>query len=252
MITEHKCDIVALAEYNEPIDNLCDSINKDSSVKFKHLSLTKGCKKITGIINAKYTVEIVQEHARYQIAKIETTWYTLLFAAIHNVSNLHGEKERQEALLKEFHADILSAEDRCKTKNTVVIGDLNINPFEPMCVRADILHAIPYPEEVEKPTRIITDKEYHKFYNPTWKLLGKNEIPYATYYYKKGGIVNYYWYMYDQVIIRPCLLNSFDCDSLDIIIKTENHSLLKNYRPDANNYSDHLPIFCKLREEKIQ
>lgn len=251
LVSEKGCDIIILAEYLEPIVNLCNMVNTDSELEYKPIPNYSGCDKIKGIINAKYAIESIQEQARYQIVKIETMAYKLLIGMIHNVSAFHNSKETQAVILEQFSCDINEAEKSQSIKNTMVIGDLNVNPFEPACIAANTLHAIPFAEEVEKTTRIVVGKEYQKFYNPTWKLLGRKEIPYATYYYSNSDAVNYYWHMFDQVIIRPRLIPAFFEESLSIIIETENHKLLKGGKPDMESYSDHLPLFYEMKEERI-
>lgn len=57
--------------------------------------------------------------------------------------------------------------------------------------------------------------------------------------------------MFDQVIIRPKLISAFEEDSLCIITETTNHNLLKKDKPNADNYSDHLPIFFNFNEVNI-
>jgi hypothetical protein len=91
---------------------------------------------------------------------------------------------------------------------------------------------------------------YGKFYNPMWKFLSNEAPPYGTYFYDSGGIVNYYWHIFDQVIMRPQLIEAFDDDSLSIVTQIGGTSLLAKGKPDKQ-YSDHLPIFFSLREEAV-
>lgn len=139
-----------------------------------------------------------------------------------------------------------------KTKNTILLGDFNTNPFETNMLNANVLHAIPYKEEINNSSRVVSGNEYDKFYSPMWKLLGKSSPPYGTYYYNTSKITNYYWNLFDQVIIRPVVLKAFNEESLEIITKTKKQNLLdKNNRPDKEQYSDHLPLFFSIREELL-
>ena len=66
-------------------------------------------------------------------------------------------------------------------------------------------------------------------------------------------MTNFFWHAFDQVIIRPNLTDAFDDDSLEIISETKSHNLLRgNSRPNSNKYSDHLPLFFALKEDKIK
>jgi hypothetical protein len=154
-------------------------------------------------------------------------------------------------IIRQMCVDIRNNEDKYHTYNTIIIGDFNSNPFEPACISGSALHAIPFAKETVKNTRVIQGTEYRKFYNPCWKFYGKRDVPYTTYYYDNNDMNNYYWNVFDQVIIRPQLINAFKDESLTIISGIKNHELLKSNKPDKNNYSDHLPLFCSIEEGKI-
>jgi len=134
---------------------------------------------------------------------------------------------------------------------TIVVGDLNVNPFESGCIGLGGMHALPF-REVAVKARTFQGMVYSKFYNPTWKFFGKTEAPYTTYYYAdSGNDVNFYWNAFDQVLIRPSLILAFDESKFRIIDKTKSHCLMKNGKPNKTKYSDHLPLFCFLDEELI-
>ena len=53
--------------------------------------------------------------------------------------------------------------------------------------------------------------------------------------------------MFDQVLIRPELTERFDSDQLKILTSIGVQSLVQlDGRPDAENYSDHLPVIFEL------
>lgn len=252
LIMEKSCDIIVLSEYKEDISSLCNVLNIKSKEEYIPIPNYGGCEKIKGLIKKKYRIDSICEQTRYQIVKIETISYKLLICMIHNISKQHASEESQKEILSIFHHDICIEEEKYNTQHTLVIGDINANPFEISCIAANSLHAIPYIEEVQDPTRVSQGKKYLKFYNPMWRLLGNKEAPYGTFYYQNSDIVTYYWNMFDQIIIRPQLINSFDNDSLVIVTETKKHKLLNGYKPNKNNYSDHLPIFCTIKEENIE
>ncbi|MCL2415907.1 MAG: hypothetical protein FWD01_03740 [Defluviitaleaceae bacterium] len=256
MIAENRVDLLVLAEYERDINKLCNLLNSVSDdVKYRVLvGIT--CKRIKVIINEKYNCEVLRGRNHYLITKITTDHYELLIAMIHAISKRDSTVDKQVASMASFHNKIRECEKEQNCQNTLVIGDFNINPFEAAFINANTMHAIPFREEVIKsPTRICKGKEYYKFYNPTWKFLGNKNVPYTTYYYNNSGdVVNYYWNAFDQVIIRPSLIEAFDEEQLKIVTKTKNHCLLKKGKPDKINYSDysdHLPLYCVLREELI-
>ena len=253
LLTENNVDLLILAEYPYNIDNLCTQVNAVSCVPYKAIPCISGRTRIQGIINIKYDVELLTEVNHYRLVKITATGYELIVAMIHARSKRHSNSDTQKLGLTYFYNDIVAHEDAQNINNTIAIGDFNVSPFENACINASGMHAIPFPDAVENDNREVMGKMYRKFYNPTWKLFGNRSAPYTTYYYDNSGEdCNFYWYAFDQVIIRPALMEAFDEESLRIITGTKNHNLLKvSKTPDKMNYSDHLPLFCSLKEGLI-
>ena len=253
LVKENKIDLLILAEYIGEIQEMCNLLNLDLRTAYKPIPNNGGCGYIKGVINSKYRIELLSEESRYQIVKISTTTYVLLIAMIHSISKLCVTEEEQRICLHEFHKDIEEKESEHKCKNSIAIGDFNVNPFETLCISASVMHGIPYREEVvKKPNRIVQKNTYQKFYNPTWKFFGNTEAPYTTYYFDNSGRAsNYYWNAFDQLMIRPTLVDAFDESTFKIIKEAGNHMLLKDQKPDRIGYSDHLPLFCSFKEDSI-
>jgi len=253
MLIENSVDLMILAEYPYDPLNLCQTMNSIAHIQYKPIPNLSGCNRIRGIINNKYNIEIIREQSHYQIAKIKTSFYELIVAMFHGRSKRNSSAETQAIGISDFYNDIVSEEQKFGCAHTIAIGDFNVSPFEKACIGGSSMHAIPFPDAVEgKPSRRILGKEYRKFYNPTWKLFGNYKAPYTTYYFDNSGEdVNFYWYAIDQVLTRPSLIKAFDEKSLKIIYQTKNHSMMKNGIPDKVNYSDHLPLFCTLKEDLL-
>jgi len=68
----------------------------------------------------------------------------------------------------------------------------------------------------------------------------------GTHYYSPAKPINYHWNLFDQVIMRPGLIDYFDDGYLDIVTEIKGTSLLTEAGLiDARHFSDHLPIkFC--------
>jgi len=253
MTLEKSCDIVVLAEYSFDINELISLINVSGKKSFIMIPDNLGCKKIKGFISNTYNTEVLQEQTRYKIIKLETTYYKLIIGMIHNVDKFSSSENEQKEILRLFSNDIFEVETRHNTKNTIVLGDFNASPFEESLIAANAMHAIPYRNETTDKGRRVNGVYYEKFYNPMWKLLAKEESPYATFHYNNSKLANYYWYMLDQFIIRPGLIPAFDESTLNILTETKGHKLIKeNGFPNKDDYSDHLPIFCTIKEEKLR
>ena len=249
---ENRVDLLILAEYGESIGHLCKYISNLSGIQYIPIPGVGGCN-VKGIINGKYRIQTLRERDRYQIVKISTVFYDLIVAMIHSDSKRYSRNNRQEEILRQFHDAIVEEQEAHKCEKVMAIGDFNTNPFEDACLSAGILFALPFAEEVVgKRPRRVGDKIYNGFYNPTWKFFGNRTSPYTTYYYfDSGDMANCYWNAIDQVMIRPKLVSAFDDEQLRIISRTRKHQLLHNGKPDRDNFSDHLPLFCALKEELI-
>jgi len=252
LLAENSVDFLVLAEYPYNIEDLCQHVNTTLRTQYKAIPNISGSS-IQGLINYKYDVKLLTEDSHHRLIIISTTDYELIAAMVHARSKQQTTPATQRIGLSIIYNDIANHENELNCKNTIAIGDFNVSPFEDIYVSASGMHAIPFPDAVQKENRVILGQSYQKFFNPTRRLLGKNNAPYSTYYYNNSGEdCNYYWYMFDQVIIRPTLMNAFDEESLKIITGTSNYSLLtKNNTPDKTLYSDHLPLFCRLKEDLI-
>ena len=249
LLHENDLDILILAEYPYNTNELCKTINIISPNQYNNLPNISDNYRIRGIINNKFNVESLIEESRYQLIKITTSYYILIIAMIHNVSKLHSDT--QSEVVSRFYKEIADYENKLSCDYTIAIGDFNLNPFDDACVGGTAMHALPFVNTVvSNPVRYIEDKPYKKFYNPTWKFFGNDKVPYTTYYHDKGGNINLYWYALDQVILRPSLIKAFDMSSFRVISNTKSHNFIKNGKPN-NKYSDHLPLFCNIKEDEL-
>jgi len=99
----------------------------------------------------------------------------------------------------------------------------------------------------QRKTRRVSGRDFDLFYNPMWSHFGDaGNRPSGTFYYEKAEHVNYFWHIFDQVLLRPDLIGGF-ADDLKILTMAGNIPLVdRNGRPDRKNASDHLPILLGL------
>ena len=86
-------------------------------------------------------------------------------------------------------------------------------------------------------------------YNPMWKFFGDFETNPGTYFYNSSNDLNYYWNLFDQVLVSQELADLFNNEKLEIIKEINKKSLIKRNKIN-NEISDHLPIVFSLEEEK--
>ncbi len=143
--------------------------------------------------------------------------------------------------------DILEKESTSGTDRTVVIGDLNQNPFDREIVHMETLNAVMDPDVAAGVSCRWDDRTYKYFYNPMWAAYGRRQAPMGTYYYREPDYVRYYWHLFDQVLLRPDLIPILSDEDPTIITELAGESLIRaNGRPNASRFSDHLPIFLSL------
>ena len=168
----------------------------------------------------------------------------ILLVAAHLSSKLFQDSDDQ-ALTSTRFARIIDEQERALGHSrTVVVGDLNMNPFEVGVVGGDALHAVMDKQTVLKISRVIGGQERRFFYNPMWGRLGDGSHgPPGTYYRQSSKQVNYFWNTFDQVLLRPELIPRFDDEELEVVTEIGATSLLtENGIPNLSVGSDHLPL----------
>jgi hypothetical protein len=170
---------------------------------------------------------------------------SIIITAVHLRSKLRSSEDDQYQIARMLRLAIDKAEDSVGHSRSIVIGDFNMNPFEKGIVSHDALHGVMTKRLAKQKSRIFNGVKSDFFYNPMWNFLGdETKGPPGTYFYNAGGSVNYYWNIFDQVLIRPELLDGHDSDSVQIISNIGGSSLVENDRISSS--SDHLPIVYRL------
>ena len=175
-----------------------------------------------------------------------------LLVAVHLPSKLHLSAIDHTMLSVRLTEMICEAEQRIGHQRTVVIGDFNMNPFEDGMISADGLHAVMDRGIALKKERTVQGKARSFFYNPMWSRLGDlSNGPPGTYHYSSSGQTCFFWNSFDQVLLRPSLLEFFSDQNLEVVTGCNGTSFLNETgRPDKQRFSDHLPIFINLSLEE--
>ncbi len=138
-------------------------------------------------------------------------------------------------------------EEMQKNRRTILVGDLNMNPFEEGVVGSRALHAVMTRSLTRTVQRLSSREGNPCFYNPMWHLFGdRGPGPSGSYYFPNtDDTMSHFWNIYDQVLLRPALMDSLR--ELAIIDMAGGQSLLtKQGRPKRSSLSDHLPIYFTL------
>lgn len=241
VVRDYEVDVLILAEYKSS-SKLLERGLQNINAEF-HSCNTIGCERIRLWSNNECVVPGLQDK-RYSIQIIEDK---IVMCCVHLPSDLHGDfSEERLEIIKRILYEIEEIEEIIKSRKTIIIGDLNEMPYGKGCLNANGFHALPVLKDNDNPVRVINDREYRKFYNPMWNLLGDFSYPPGTYYLNQSKIHNPMWYMLDQVILSQDIVPYFKKESLKIITTCEMGVLYnENGRPNTS-ISDHFPVYCEI------
>jgi hypothetical protein len=244
---EHSVDLIVLAECETPAMTMLARLNA-ARVQYE---LCPGlCQSITFFVGfqARFLTPVL-ESGRISIRRLRLpARKEILVAAAHLPSRLHFSGESMIFECTNLAKMISDQEVVWGHHRTVVLGDLNVNPFETGMVGTGGLHAVMSREVASRGSRTVQAREYDFFYNPMWAQFGDRPsgAP-GTYYYDKAEHVTYFWNMFDQVLVRPDLLEGLGAESVRILTSVRGLSLLgPSGRPDGAVASDHLPVLVDL------
>jgi hypothetical protein len=259
----HSVDLVILAESDIPNEELVQEFNRgrlSTQAEFESPDPDSFCERITIVPRFPH---------RSLITKAESSHYTFrrirlpnlpefLLAEVHFPSKLYPSSESQTTATVEFGRELRNVEQEIGHKRTLLVGDFNMNPFEPGLIAAEGLNAVMTRQIAFKSERTVRQSSYPFFYNPMWGHFGdsthlvrppghEDREPAGTCYFRAKESCWYFWNMYDQVLLRPDLLSSFRNETLKILV-TDGESSFINARglPSTEEFSDHLPITFSL------
>lgn len=253
LVDEQQADIVVLIENSGIPSQMLEHIEIKTKAKYyyhkNYLQFKNG--HLYSKIASK-EIRTLTENKRYSIKEIKISGEIINLGIVHLPSkNNWGNSADHDALCTVLKRDIDYFEDENGHKKSIILGDFNMNPFENGIINATGLHSVMDREIAETKFRNIYDKDYEFLYNPMWSFLGskgRGSIN-GTNYHNTGKYMNYYWNMYDQVLIRPDLLKYFDEEQLEIITEINGVNLIKRVNETNrinDDISDHLPVRFKL------
>ena len=247
----HEVDILILAECKLSDVEILQAINPD--IERKYIAPYNFLSPYLSWFY-RYSPECifpVSDERRISIRKISPPiGNDFILTALHLPSKLRMQDKEQIYECVRVMDSIEEAETRLEHDRTIVIGDFNMNPFEDGMISADGFHAVMDRNVASKDSRKVQNKDCKYFYNPMWRLMGNDATQALGTYYYRSGYITYFWNTFDQVLLRPSLLNYFKSEDITIISQVGNKDLIKNNKIDKS-FSDHLPIMVKLDIERI-
>lgn len=243
LIIENDINIVVLAEYKADISELIQALYQEGRIMTEYCTI--GCKRITIIGDIKNVKSCY--HSNYSSMQLINNDFIL--CCVHLSSQIFsGNDELREVEASRIIREINSLEETNNTKNTIVVGDFNVDPFDKLMIKPFYFYGQPIYDVSAKEAHKIVEESYYMFYNPMWNMLGDFNRPYGTCYADSNQAVGIYWHIFDQVIIRPNLRERFISNSLKILEASREINLLNDKGVPDKSISDHLPIVFEIKE----
>jgi hypothetical protein len=251
LVEEHRVDVLVLAESQLLPEVLVEGLNAQTDQAFSYP------------MNLSEDLQIL---IRYPVSAMEPLrddrgmalrWFRptanldMLLALIHFPSKQFLTESDQSLLAMRYIQRIEEAEENLGHRRTIVLGDLNMNPFEPGMIGSEGFHAVSTRMLAGRTSRIVQGVPRHFFYNPMWSLFGdRSPGPPGTYFFSSSSPTAIFWHMFDQVLIRPELLERTSNYNVHILTGAGHTSLLSsNGTPNRVVGSDHLPLLFQIALE---
>ena len=246
-------DILVLAEVAIPIEDVVNRLNEDAEQGYfcAQERLPKSFRRPLHVVTRLNEDRVValKDGAGVTVKRVfPIIGPDFTIVGVHLRSKLFQPQEDQEFRAASINSDIEAIEDEVGHRRTLVIGDFNMDPFEPGLVGFDCFHAAMSRRTAQRQSRRIDGRERFFFYNPVWNLLGDHPpSPPGSYYRKGSGRTEYFWHSFDQALLRPDLLDYFQDNGIEVLTRIGEQSLLtSNGTPDPTTGSDHLPLLLEL------
>jgi exonuclease III len=255
MIYTEDIDILMIAEY--PLytseDELLAIINKQPcTYQYEYLIPIAEYDKVK--IFTRFNIKLIQA-IRDSIGFSAKKYFSPLLNNEITLITCHlpSKVNKSDLNLSEYAEDVKDfvdvVEKEVGHKRTIICGDFNMNPFDYGIIKTRGLHAVMEKSIAKQEHSTVRGNNYSFFYNPMWGFLGDNGCGNVsgTMYYNSSDAINYYWHLYDQVLIRPELIDTFDNKRLEILTNVRNINLLTDKKIINKKISDHLPIKFNLK-----
>jgi exonuclease III len=248
LVAQHKIDVIVLAECPLVPGNLLQTLNA-SQARY-HYPEGQLCPRIQIYTSFPTTVLEVIHYEEYSAlcALQLSSGQELILVATHMVSQTRNKDSTVNRRVKWLADTIREFEATRGHSNTLLMGDLNLNPFDPSIIASDALHGVSTKKLAEQRSRRTGGRDWPFLYNPMWRFFSDaTPGPPGTYFYRSNDEECFFWNVFDQVLLRPSLLPVWNDASLQILTTdgvvdfwTEEQGIRK-----GDGFSDHLPLLFR-------
>lgn len=244
----YEIDVLIFAECTTPLGRMLRALNAGADAPY-FLLPGRLCERITiyGRFQDRFITPVF-ETGRTTIRTLSLPARTeIILAATHLPSKLYWDEGSQAFEAAELAQAVRQVEEQIGHDRSILVGDLNMNPFEPGLVAAPALNAVMTRGIASRGHRTVQGREYPHFYNPNWGCFGDVTPGPAGTYFRAGSVHKAtFWSIFDQVLVRPSLLDRFASDGVEILDGVGETSLLTESGVPSTSFSDHLPIMFRL------
>ena len=197
-------------------------------------------------IIAQESIEVLDcfEESRFTVLPMKIDKICFVMAAAHLVDRMSSaDPEPRLVDIRKMMDVIHGYESELSINRTIVMGDLNANPYDKELLLPNAFNAMLFKGIVRNKTgRTWCGNEYPFLYNPTIHWLSEELENYGSFYYS-GDCTNPIWNCYDQALVSPELMDSIN--SYSYLKRIGDRDLIAKVRPNSK-ISDHLPLLVDI------
>ena len=247
---ENEVDVLILAEYDRNLTSLLLTLNTDNERTYIEQPYNFSDRLSFVTRYSADAIRSVHDDGGIAVRLIRPPiGLEILLFALHLPSKLHRSSVEQTIFAIRLSDAIRDCEGRVGHGNSIIMGDLNMDPFEDGVIAADGIHGVMDKAVANEGSRVVDGATREYFYNPMWNYLGDETNGPPGTFYRRGGQITQFWHTFDQVLLRPSMLPYYSRSAVRILTKIGDRELLVNGRIDPS-VSDHLPILLSLTLER--
>ena len=245
----HEADFVLLAECASDPTQIEDTLNRANAGEF-HFTGIRGMKTLvfTRLKKGSVVDKFDDQMGRVTIREVRFDPAPgIILVVVHLLDRRNLDAIGQAIHVTSLVRDLCRVEDELGHRRTILVGDLNMNPFDVGVFGAETLNAVSTRDIAQRHKRTFQGADCRFFYNPMWCFFGdRTSGPPGTFFHRSPNSTEHYWNILDQVLLRPTLMDNL----VDLkILETDGTLPLvdTNGRPSVAEASDHLPLFFRLK-----
>lgn len=239
-LIENNIDFAIFSEFNEKL--LTDVISLVGN-SYRIVMGNFGCKRVKALIKISIKCDVLRENARFVIYQITFNEKTYIVCGVHLQDRRNSTSNSRKDTIRNIISYIESEERETNCDNTIIIGDLNSNPYDTEIIGFDGFNAVLFKDIIfQNEYRIHEEKRLRRFYNPILNYISEENNMYGSFYDSSHDDTPV-WHCLDQALFRKSLANSII--EIEYLRKIESKSLMNRVKPNSM-ISDHLPLYVRI------